>query len=115
MTPIAGLSEQKRLPRLGKIHLGIKKKSQRTGAEYPVATDYFVCPPEVIKVYGEQPRRLDVIIPVEDEEIWASQYYRQYSRSRGLVCKGDGVTCRRMVDITTGTIAGRDTKEIACK
>jgi len=71
---IKGLSEQRRLPRIGKIRLGVKKKSPRTGAEYPVATDYFVCPTEVQAVYGEKPKRLDVIIPLEDEEIWASQY-----------------------------------------
>ncbi len=100
------------MPRLGKIRLGIKKKSPRTGGEYPVAVDYFVCPTEVQAVYGEKPKKLDVIIPLEDEEMWASQYYRQYSRSRGLVCKGDGQTCRRMVDIETGTIAGRDTQEV---
>lgn len=112
MTPIAGLTEQKRLPRLGKIRLGIKKISNRTGHEYPVATNYFVCPPEVQALYGEKPKRLDVIIPLEDDEIWASQYYRQYSMTRGLVCKGDGINCRRMVDADTGTLAGRDTKLI---
>jgi len=112
MSPIKGLSEQKRLPRLGKIRLGIKKISPRTKREYPSATDFFVCPPEVQAVYGEKPKRLDVIIPLEDEEVWASQYYRQYSRSRGLVCKGDGETCRRMVDTETGDVAGRDTKEV---
>lgn len=109
---IKGLSEQRRLPRLGKIRLGIKKVSQRTRGEYPVATDYFVCPPEVVAVYGQKPKKLDVIIPLEDEEVWASQYYRQYSMSRGLVCKGDGETCRRMVDNATGELAGKDTKEI---
>ncbi len=112
MSPIKGLSEQRRLPRIGKIHLGVKKKSPRTGGEYPVATDYFVCPPEVQQIYGDKPKRLDVIIPLEDEEVWASQYYRQYSRSRGLVCKGNGETCRRMVDSATGSVAGRDTKEV---
>ena len=112
MSPIKGLSEQKRLPRLGKIRLGIKKVSPRTKGEYPSATDFFVCPSEVQAVYGEKPKRLDVIIPLEDEEIWASQYYRQYSKSRGLVCKGDGETCRRMVDTKTGDVAGRETKEV---
>ncbi len=112
MSPIKGISEQRRLPRIGKIHLGIKKKSPRTGGEYPVATDYFVCPPEVQSIYGDKPKRLDVIIPLEDEEVWASQYYRQYSRSRGLVCKGDGVTSRRMLDANTGAVAGRDTIEV---
>ena len=111
--PIQGLSEQKRLPRIGKIHLGVKKVSPRTGKEYPVATPYFVCPPEVVAVYGDKPTRLDVIIPVDDEELFASQYYRQYSRTRGLVCKGDGITCRRMLDISTGNVAGKDTKDIA--
>lgn len=110
--PIKGLSEQRRLSRLGKIHLGVKKKSPRTGGEYPTATDHFVCPPEVQKVYGEKPIALNVLIPVEDEEVWASQYYRQYSQSRGLICKGDGETCRRMLDTATGDIAGRDTKEV---
>lgn len=114
MCPIKGLSEQKRLPRLGKIHLGIKKTNKQ-GVEYPSATNYFVCPTEVQAVYGEQPQRLDIFIPVEDDELWASQYYRQYSRTRGLVCKGDGVTCRRMIDIVTGSTANRDSSEILWK
>ena len=109
--PIKGLSENRRLIRLGKIHLGIKVKN-KNGVEYPKATDYFVCPPEVQDVYGEQPDRLDIIIPVEDDEMWCSQYYRQYSRTRGLVCKGDGETCRRMIDRQTDVIANRDSKEV---
>ncbi|GAI11540.1 unnamed protein product, partial [marine sediment metagenome] len=103
--PIKGLSEQKRLPRLGKIHLGVKVTKNKKGEEcapYPRATDYFVCPDEVRAVYGDKPQKLHIIIPVEDEEMWANQYYRQYSRTRGLVCKGDGETCRRMEDVGTG-------------
>ena len=114
MCPIKGLSENRRLIRLGKIHLGIKVKN-KNGVEYPKATDYFVCPPEVQAVYGEQPDRLDIIIPVEDEEMWCSQYYRQYSRTRGLICRGDGETCRRMIDRQTGAIANRDSKEVVWK
>ena len=110
--PIHGLTEQRRLPRNGKIRLGVMKVSQKTGKEYPAATDYFVCPDVVKKVYGDKPKQLEVIIPVEDEEIWANQYYRQYSNARGLVCKGDGITCRRMIDTQTGGIAGRETKAV---
>jgi hypothetical protein len=113
--PIKGLTESRRLPRLGKIHLGVKKVSTKTGAEYPSATEYFVVPPEIAKVYGERPTELPIIIPIDDEEKWANQYYRRYSRTRGLVCKGDGTTCRRMVDTANGDFAGRDTKEIAWK
>ena len=32
---IKGISDKRRLPRLNKIRLGIKKKSQKTGNEYP--------------------------------------------------------------------------------
>ena len=127
MCPIKGLTENRRLIRLGKIHLGIKVEKldpktrepvYNTRGEiitYPKATTYFVCPPEVQEVYGEQPDRLDVIIPVEDDEMWCHQYYRQYSRTRGLICKGTGETCNRKIDQQTGAIANRDTKEIVWK
>jgi hypothetical protein len=108
--PIKNLSDKRRLPRLGKIHLGVKITNV-IGEEYPKATDYFVCPPEVQAVFGEKPKELRIMVPVEDEEVWASQYYRCYSRSRGLVCKGDGETALRMVDMKTGKLAGRNSKE----
>ncbi len=109
--PIQGLTEQVRMPRLGKIHLGVKVKNAK-GTEYPSATDYFVCPEEVRKVHGEKPTVLPIIIPVEDADIWASQYYRAYSNTRGLTCRGDGMSCRRMIDTKTGAMANRDTKTI---
>ncbi len=114
MSPIKGLSEKRRLPRLGKIHLGVKAKNAR-GTEYPRMVDYFVCPPEVQAVFGEKPKELKILIPVEDEDKWASQYYRCYCRSRGLVCKGDGETCTRMVDVKTGELADGETKEAVMK
>ena len=112
--PIKGLTERRRLPRLGKIHLGIKKKNDR-GVEYPSAVDYFVCPLEVQQVYGEHPRELIIMIPVENEDVWASQYYRSYSRSRGLICRGNGETCRRLVDTATGDYAAASSKDVAWK
>lgn len=112
--PIKGLSEKRRLPRLGKIHLGIKAKNDK-GVEYPKMVDYFVCPPEVQELFGEKPKELRIIIPLEDEEKWASQYYRCYSRTRGLICKGDGETAMRMLDIQTGALADRDSKNVEMK
>lgn len=86
---IKGLSDIRRFPRLGKIKLGIKTENDK-GVEYPKAVDYFVCPDEVVKVYGEQPKELDIIFPVEDETIFFSQFYKRYGASTGLTCKGDG-------------------------
>ncbi len=118
--PIKGLTERRRLLRIGKIHLGIKVKPEGK-AEYPKAVDYFVFDPnhpqydELVKTYGEQPKELHVVFPLDDPEAFASQFYRLYSRSRGLVCKGDGETATRMFDTKTGALANRDSKEVANK
>jgi len=117
MSPIKGLTERRRLPRIGKIHLGVRVK-QEGKAEYPKATDYLVFDPthpqydELVAAYGEKPTELKVIFPLDDPEKFASQYYRLYSRSRGLVCKGDGETAMRMIDTATGALANRDSKEV---
>jgi len=119
MCPIRGLSETRRLPRLGKIHTGIKKKKVVDGreVEYPSAVDHFVFPEDnplyddLTRVFGEKPKELRILIPVEDEERWCSQYYRAYSQTRGLICKGDGNSALRMVDVRTGALADRNTTE----
>jgi len=89
---IKGLSEARRMPRLGKIHLGIKKDKKKDGtpcAPYPVEVEYFVCPPEVQAVFGERPTSLKIMLPVEETERFFPQYYKRYTTSL-LQCKGDG-------------------------
>lgn len=122
MSPIKGLTDRpSRLPRIGKIHLGVKVKRESDGVEYPRATEYFVFDPnhpqyeELKQNYGEKPAELRILIPVEDETKYASQFYRLYSRTRGLVCKGDGEEALRMIDTATGGLANRDTKDVAMK
>jgi hypothetical protein len=115
--PIKGISDRVRLPRLGKIRLGIMVEDNRSSFPQPV--DYFVCPEVVQELFGEKPRELPVMFPSEDEESWASQYYRCYSRSHGLVCKGDGETASALVDKYTGHLASKysqrtELKQINC-
>jgi len=98
MSPIKGISEIVRLPRLGKIRLGIKEEGT-DGNLYPTPTDYFVCPDEVKKVFGEKPRELRIMFPTEDREQWASQYLRCYSESGNLLCRGDGETALARVEM----------------
>lgn len=90
ITRIKGLSEKRRLPRLGKIRLGIKKKSAKTGAEYPAEVPYFVVPDEVKKVYGDQPTELDVMFPLDDIDTVFPVSYKYYGSGKGLKCNGDG-------------------------
>lgn len=99
---IKRISEIRRLPRLGKIRLGEKEISQKTGREYPKALDYFNCPPEVQAVYGPEPRELDVVLPVQGETLAETiekifpQWLKRYGSSKGLICKGDGETAVMM-------------------
>lgn len=90
ITRIKGLSEKRRLPRLGKIRLGIKKKSAKTGAEYPAEVPYFVVPDEVKKVYGDKPTELDVMLPLDDIDTIFPVSYKFYGSGKGLKCNGDG-------------------------
>lgn len=117
--PIKGLSEKRKLPRVGKIHLG--EKVQGAGkAAYPKATDYFVVRPDETtspkaaeafkKIYGERPKELEVCFPVDETEIIFPQFYKQYKRS-GLVCKGDGQTADRWEDKDNGM---KQKKQISC-
>ena len=71
MSPIKGISDRPRLPRLGKIRLGIKVEEEGK-KPYPRAVDYFVCPPEVQAVLGEKPRSLPIAFPTDDPDQWAS-------------------------------------------
>ncbi len=89
MSPIKGISETVWLPRLGKIRLGIKEEGPG-GQLIPVPTDHFVCPDEVKKVFGEEPKELRIMFPNENREQWASQYLQCYSESGSLVCSGTG-------------------------
>jgi len=84
------------LPRLNKIRLGKKAVSKRTQKEYPIETPYFVVPPEVAKVYGEEPTEIDVMLPVEDEEVVFPQSYCWYGKSRGPKCIGNGEQAMRV-------------------
>lgn len=86
--PIKNLSDVRRLPRLGKISLGVKKTSSG-GKEYPSEVDYFVVPEAIQKVFGEKPKELRIMFPVENRDVYFSQFYKCYGTSL-LKCKGDG-------------------------
>jgi hypothetical protein len=120
--PINNLSEEVRMPRLGKFHLGIKD----TEKGYPIKTDYIVLPKDhpdynkLVAVYGLKPKELNVLIPSENLEDWAPQYYKMYDLTHGLICKGDGIAAMRLVDSGTKAVPSKDTKtttmiDLECK
>jgi hypothetical protein len=101
--PIKGLSEVRRLPRLGKIRLGVKK-TNASGVEYPAEVDYFILDPQTpvdlenekikadfVKLYGENPKSINIMFPVADPGYYFPQFYKRYGSSTSLKCKGDGI------------------------
>ncbi|MCX8126066.1 MAG: hypothetical protein N3E40_02820 [Dehalococcoidia bacterium] len=110
MSPIKGVSELRRMPRLGKIRLGIKVEEPKKNP-YPRPTDYFVLPDAVKKYLGDRPTRLPIMFPTENQSEFAPQFLKCYSFTQGLVCRGDGVRAMRKVDTATGDIVNHNTRE----
>ncbi|GEO28012.1 MULTISPECIES: hypothetical protein [Alicyclobacillus] len=105
---IKGFSEPKRIPRVGKIYLGVKTVNDG-GKEYPKATDYFVVRADGTntsdqaaaafhEVYGDKPKEITICFPTDDPEQFMPQALCSYKGSQGrgrLWCKGDGETAVR--------------------
>jgi hypothetical protein len=92
---IIGLSDVRRIPRLGRIRLGHVNHNTQTEKNYPMEDPFFHVPPEVAKVYGEQPTELDILFPVNDRSVIFPQAYEYYGSARRLLCKGDGTEAIR--------------------
>lgn len=92
--PVRELTDRPTIPRLGKIRLG--DQGGRNGA--PRNMPHFVVPPEVAEVYGPEPTELKVVFLSDDLELIASQYYRAYNATSGLICKGDGFSADALLD-----------------
>jgi len=123
---IKGLSEVRRLPRLGKIRLGIKKTKKRddgSTVEYPTEVDYFIFDPqtpselenkkiieEAAKLYGEKAKSIRIMFPVANPDVYFPQFYKRYGSSTSLKCKGNGETAVcSMEEFTKGlTVIGKD-------
>lgn len=120
---IEGLSDIVRFPRAGIIRLGDRIKTDKpckcegkdknhflckgTGKIYRTRElEHFVVPPLVQEVYGKKPKELDILFPVESNEVIFRQYY--YSWGNGvLICRGDGKK-GAFFDFDKGEWASRD-------
>ncbi len=105
--PIKGYSDITRIPRIGKIHLGIKTSNTK-GTQYPKPVDYFVVKPDdstseaaakaFHSVYGEEPREITVAFPSNDPDQFFPQWLTSYRGGDGWhqrYCQGDGESAQR--------------------
>lgn len=122
--PIKGVSEVRRLPRIGKVRLGERLVNPKSGKEYAKAADYFVVREDELtpkwaveafrEVYGDKPRLLDIILPTEDRDKVFSQFLRGYGTGGILICKGDGERANR-VNPETGELMEIDCNPETCE
>ncbi len=107
---IAGVDDHNehryRFPRLGKLHLGVKQKTQG-GKEYPKAVDYFVLPENLLADEGfmqvvadlnadaARPRKLPIQLVSHNIPDNVRSSLDLYGSNRGLKCRSwDGVTAQ---------------------
>lgn len=93
--PIRELTERPNIPRLGKIRLGVKDPQRG----FPKNVKHFVVPEEVAKALGtDEPTELHIVFLTDDMDRNASQYYRAYNATSGLICRGDGYSADALLD-----------------
>jgi hypothetical protein len=110
---IKGISEVRRIPRIGKFKLGIKNKTAE-GTQYPSAVDYFVIderntPKDIVKkikeLYGGKPQKLRIKFFSNELEVAFPQFLKYYQKGT-LICRGDGENAeRRKENGETETVA----------
>jgi hypothetical protein len=93
---IKGISERRRLRRIGKIRLG-EKKINKDGKAYPSALDHFnfVDAPGLEELYGKNCKEIEIMLPNENPDAFFPQERKCY-RTSGLFCRGDGETATRV-------------------
>lgn len=124
---IKGLSDRRRLPRLNKIRLGFKVKSDK--GEYPAELPFFLLPPEVAREFGFKDaersvtrakemgcsrdmvlkfirdnysslaEEIEIMFPINDREVVMPVALKYYGSSSGIKCQGNGEEALRSVDV----------------
>jgi hypothetical protein len=82
------------IPIVGRIKIGEKRLSEKTGKEYPVSLDYFKCDSkycsEFYKVYEEKPSKIQIVFISDDISFVCPERYELRNSKGDLFGKGDG-------------------------
>lgn len=86
---ITRLQNRQRLPRLGKIRLGVQEHTAE-GKPFPKEVAWFVVPDELKLKYGERPTALPIMFPTDDVEALLPTRYERYAGGL-LIMECDGI------------------------
>lgn len=123
ITGIKGLSDKRRLPRLGKVRLGFKIK--KGNVEYPAELPFFLLPTDVARIYGFKDaakalerakeigatrqdvlrfiadnawrlaEEIEIMFPINELDIIFQTSLKWYGGQRGVKCIGNGEIAMR--------------------
>ena len=111
---IQRLAHLRRLPRLGRIRLGERRLLRRNNrsVQVPVELGWFKFDaeslrsyPAIRELYGDRPKELDILLPVEDPRLFFPQACKLYGKGGALKCKGDGRRAERWLCDKCGQMA----------
>lgn len=87
-----------KLPLLGRIKVGMKQVSQKTGKEFPTSIDWFRADGKYAsvfhEVYGEKPNRIQIVFFSNRVEDVCSESYIVRDSAGRLLAEGDGESWR---------------------
>lgn len=82
------------LPEVGKVKIGEKAISSKTGKEYPKALDYFIgygkYKSSFDNAFGEKPQTIQIIFISDDPSYSCNEYYELRNSKGDVFGKGDG-------------------------
>lgn len=88
------LGGHSRLPLLGRIKIGAKEISKKTGKEYPTSLDYFRADGKYAelfhRVYGDRPQKIQIVFFSNRLEDVCSESYIVRDDAGRLLAEGDG-------------------------
>ncbi|HRU04995.1 MAG TPA: hypothetical protein P5137_04370 [Candidatus Brocadiia bacterium] len=104
---IRSVPTRRRLPRLGKIRLGIRRQT-KDGKEYPSASEFFIFDeellqslPRIAEVYSDPatgelaPRELRILLPSDDLDVVFPLRLKRYGWTSGCLCRSTDATATR--------------------
>jgi hypothetical protein len=104
-----------KLPLLGRIKVGMKAISQKTGKEFPTSIDWFRADGKYAElfhqVYGEKPNRIQIVFPSNRVEDVCSETYICRDDKGRLLAEGDGETWRAWSTNRKEYVFGKSTIE----
>lgn len=100
---VRGITDQRRLPRVGKLRLGVQVPNRSGNGTHPVERPYFVTDDDVAgrrfrDLFGAEPTMVPIVFPSDDPDVVARHNYECWGGG-GRKCYGNGEQAEALVHV----------------